>query len=292
MGRGGRVLDKSISAFPGLIQGEVIDNNQLMSIFKCSGQGGMRRSIKTNSLVLVSNNVKSLYTNRWDGEILYYTGMGATGDQSLGAQNKTLLESNNGGTSVFLFEVFKLQEYTYRGRVELVAEPFREVQKDDQKVDRNVWVFPIKLKNKEWDPNLILLHEVEQQREKALKRLGLDEIIERAKQSHSKPSKRNTSESLIYERNPAVKEYSLRVARGTCQLCDQSAPFKGKTGNPFLESHHIEWLSRGGKDTIENIIALCPNCHRKMHILDEKSDIQKLKERANILLKSTESILM
>jgi len=24
-------------------------------------------------------------------------------------------------------------------------------------------------------------------------------------------------------------------------------------------------LSEGGEDTLENAIALCPNCHRKMH---------------------------
>ncbi|WP_296863638.1 HNH endonuclease [Thermosyntropha sp.] len=33
------------------------------------------------------------------------------------------------------------------------------------------------------------------------------------------------------------------------------------TGEP-----HIEWLSRGGTDTIDNTVALCPNCHRKMHV--------------------------
>ncbi|WP_163591073.1 HNH endonuclease, partial [Klebsiella variicola] len=36
-------------------------------------------------------------------------------------------------------------------------------------------------------------------------------------------------------------------------------------GTPFLEVHHIEWLSNGGEDSVENAIALCPNCHRQAH---------------------------
>lgn len=87
--------------FPNLKQGEIINNNQLMKIFGCSGQGGMRRSHDTNSLVLVSNNLKSLYTNRWDGKILHYTGMGSIGDQTLGNQNKTLAKPNTNGVKIY-----------------------------------------------------------------------------------------------------------------------------------------------------------------------------------------------
>ncbi|MEE7094460.1 HNH endonuclease, partial [Escherichia coli O10] len=39
-------------------------------------------------------------------------------------------------------------------------------------------------------------------------------------------------------------------------------------GTPFLEVHHIEWLSKGGEDSVENAIALCPNCHRQAHYGD------------------------
>lgn len=31
------------------------------------------------------------------------------------------------------------------------------------------------------------------------------------------------------------------------------------------EVHHKVPLSAGGDDTVENAIALCPNCHRKAH---------------------------
>ncbi|WP_244850561.1 HNH endonuclease [Brevibacillus halotolerans] len=46
-----------------------------------------------------------------------------------------------------------------------------------------------------------------------------------------------------------------------------------------METHHIQWLSRYGADSIENTVALCPNCHRKMHILDLEEDVRFLKQK-------------
>mgnify|MGYP001302183761 CR=1 FL=1 len=64
-------------------QGDILNNDELCEVFKCAPQGGMRRSHKTNTLVLVSNHVKSIYADRWEGDILHYTGMGSSGNQSL-----------------------------------------------------------------------------------------------------------------------------------------------------------------------------------------------------------------
>ena len=36
------------------------------------------------------------------------------------------------------------------------------------------------------------------------------------------------------------------------------------------------------EDTIDNTVALCPNCHRKMHIVKDIDDINKLKKNANL----------
>jgi 5-methylcytosine-specific restriction enzyme A len=51
-----------------------------------------------------------------------------------------------------------------------------------------------------------------------------------------------------------------------------------KDGEPFLEIHHIKWLSNGGDDSIDNTVALCPNCHRKMHALNLQKDIISLRQ--------------
>lgn len=67
-------------------------------------------------------------------------------------------------------------------------------------------------------------------------------------------------------RNPHVVAEALSNASGVCDECTRVGPFIGKSKNtPFLEVHHRIPLSEGGKDTIKNAIALCPNCHREAH---------------------------
>ncbi|WP_232597048.1 HNH endonuclease signature motif containing protein [Photobacterium phosphoreum] len=69
-----------------------------------------------------------------------------------------------------------------------------------------------------------------------------------------------------YARNPNVVAEALYKAKGICEACHQPAPFiKKSNGEPYLEVHHIKPLSDGGEDSLENVQAICPNCHREMH---------------------------
>lgn len=73
-------------------------------------------------------------------------------------------------------------------------------------------------------------------------------------------------EIVTYKRNPDVVAEVLARAKGVCQACKKSAPFRKKSnGKPYLEVHHAKQLADGGEDTVENAIAVCPNCHRKAH---------------------------
>ena len=47
-----------------------------------------------------------------------------------------------------------------------------------------------------------------------------------------------------------------------------------KSGSIYLESHHIHPLSEGGADTIENVIALCPNHHREAHFGENRDQFR------------------
>ena len=88
--------------------------------------------------------------------------------------------------------------------------------------------------------------------------------------------RRSVTTSAFIRSAEVVKETKKR-ANGICQLCNQPAPFIDKKGNPYLEAHHVIWLSRGGEDITDNTVALCPNCHTRMHVLDRPEDVEKLK---------------
>jgi len=252
-------------------------NDNLCDMFLCSPQGGMRRSQKTNTLVLVANHVKSIFDDRWDGNTMYYTGMGLKGQQSLDfMQNKTLSQSNDNGVSVHFFEVFTEKVYTYQGLVELSDKPFQELQDDEDGNSRNVWVFP--LKRKDGSTPVVPKIEIDKTLERKIRKastLSLEELKKRAGRSPIKPGSRVTT-TTTYQRDPNVVNYTLKRADGICELCDQPAPFTKKNGDPYLEVHHVKQLADGGEDTINNAVALCPNCHRKMHSLGLKSDLAKL----------------
>ena len=103
----------------------------------------------------------------------------------------------------------------------------------------------------------------------------------KAREMQTSNPRRREVRSAAYERNAYVSEYAKRRALGRCQLCGSMAPFLDKEGKPYLETHHVVWLSAGGSDTVDNTVALCPNCHRKMHILNLENDVIKLMDIAS-----------
>jgi 5-methylcytosine-specific restriction protein A len=66
-------------------------------------------------------------------------------------------------------------------------------------------------------------------------------------------------------RDLQVKAWVLDRAAGACEACSEPAPFVGTNGFPFLEVHHMRHLADGGSDSHTNAIAICPNCHRRLH---------------------------
>jgi len=89
-------------------------------------------------------------------------------------------------------------------------------------------------------------------------------------------TKRVEHTTSTFTRNAEVAKIAKIRAKGICQLCKKPAPFLDSKGDPYLESHHVIWLSRGGKDSTCNTAALCPNCHKKMHIVDDPNDVSIL----------------
>jgi len=258
--------------------GQVISNQDLTILFKVGNMGGMRRSHATNSLVLISDHTKGIYDDRWEQNICYYTGMGQKGDQALSSQNKTLFESNHNDINIYLFEVHLAGQYRYHGQVKLAADPFQEDQLDVQDKIRRVWVFPlipieaieqVPIPKKEFSV-------LETSRARIARKLSTEDLVRHISKAPSKAAAVLTKTKSYY-RNQFVVEFVRRRANGYCELCGNKGPFVIGDGLPFLEVHHVKWLSEGGSDTVDNTVALCPNCHRKMHYLIDANDINKLR---------------
>jgi len=52
----------------------------------------------------------------------------------------------------------------------------------------------------------------------------------------------------------------------TCQKCSKK--------ETLLEAHHVVWTTKGGKDSIYNLITLCEICHDKVHQKGESGKVQ------------------
>ena len=91
---------------------------------------------------------------------------------------------------------------------------------------------------------------------------------ERRRRLQSAPRKPVRTVQIVigYARNADVVAEVLSRAAGKCNGCSRPAPFNRRSdGSPYLEVHHVRQLSEEGEDTVENAVALCPNCHRNRH---------------------------
>lgn len=251
---------------PGISIGIELTNDEMRKIFKCGNMGGMRRSKQTGTLVIISDDTKGLYRDVWKNGVLHYTGMGKIGDQVLeGNQNGTLYYSDTNGVEVHLFEVLNKAIYTYRGVVKLVDKPYKSRQLDDIGNMRDVWMFPVMPIS---EISQSISHEMTEQE---ISKMSDKEL---ARYTAVKNVKREpkTTEAVVYYRDPYLKQMVKRIADGKCQFCGNNAPFNDKQGEPYLEAHHVVRLADGGRDAIDNVVAICPNCHRKMHVLNDEVD--------------------
>lgn len=122
--------------------------------------------------------------------------------------------------------------------------------------------------------------------EEALRRLDVAEPAWREHVLFEYPPRRPPDGAVVPPRDPtshdgfardaAVGAWALERAGWRCEACGCQAPFRTAQGEPYLEVHHLRRLADGGPDTVDNVAALCPSCHREVH-LGEHADEVRLK---------------
>lgn len=106
----------------------------------------------------------------------------------------------------------------------------------------------------------------------------------------------NTTPSQIeqtiktYPRNNILRTYVKERSGYSCEMPDCTyVGFDKNDGKKYVEIHHINPLSQGGEDSINNTVALCPNCHRKIHYAKNKEELKQLLQNYLNNLVSTNS---
>lgn len=84
-------------------------------------------------------------------------------------------------------------------------------------------------------------------------------------------------EELVYskaERSPAVRKEALKHYGCKCHACDLKPPHPS-----IIDIHHCDPIAEGERQTtLEDVIPLCANCHRRAHTRKPPIPIEELRE--------------
>ncbi|QUO46543.1 MULTISPECIES: HNH endonuclease [Halorubrum] len=184
-----------------------------------------------------------------------YTGEGQEGDMTMDKGNIALRDHQENGENLYLFAD---TEYpwiaTYRGEYQYEDHHWETLPDKNNNLREAIRFTLTPVGGREitidGDPD----------------ELSLPDLFEAAKRSAPKRSTDGTTSSgRTYVRSEIVKKFARRVADGVCMGCENPAPFEDIDGEPYLEVHHLHNRGDGGPDDPENVIAICPNCHRRVH---------------------------
>ena len=214
-----------------------------------------------------------------DGSFDFF-GEGQAGDMTFTKGNKAIRDHVRLKKDILLFESLgKGKSVRFLG--EFVCESYREViAKDRDSRDRKAFIFQLRRADEnpasaEVPPQLL--------------NLSLESLRQRAYEAATPTRKTTTRIVNVRERKESVKAYALMRAAGRCECCGESAPFNDRNGQPFLQVHHIRKLADNGLDTPENVAAITPNCHSRIHHSLDGPEIDKelavkiaQKERSNL----------
>ena len=190
-----------------------------------------------------------------------FTGEGQRGPMRMARGNRAVLEHAERGRDLHLFiETPRKRDRTvqYAGPMECIG--FRHGQAPD--IDGNVRetiVF-----------RLAPVDTVQRGAEAAeaaeeVESDDLEELRRKAVERATEGEAPATQLRKAYRRAAAIQEFARRRAAGRCEGCRSPAPFTTVAGRPYLEVHHLTRVSDGGPDHPDHVVAVCPNCHRRVH---------------------------
>jgi 5-methylcytosine-specific restriction protein A len=228
-------------------------------------QGGILTPVEVPLIVIVTGEGgrEFGYEDYWDDDgVFHYYGAGPKGDMVFLRGNKAMRDHASNGEDVHLFEQAR-DGLRYYGQMVVAGWNWRDDVPDEDANPRRAIVFELVALDDELaapvtphastgaaDPRWTM---------------PLDELRSRSGRTLGESPTSTVARRNVYQRSGDLKVYVLRRANGTCEGCEQPAPFLTTAGHPYLEPHHTRRLSDGGPDDYHHVIALCPTCHRRVH---------------------------
>ena len=87
------------------------------------------------------------------------------------------------------------------------------------------------------------------------------------------------SNPIVFSRDPGLPKKCKKRDDYTCQACDTKIFINGKY---IIEAHHINPLRNGIRTTtLDDLVSLCPNCHRIAHLRKHPYSADEIRKLRN-----------
>ncbi|MBE9398254.1 HNH endonuclease [Pontibacterium sp. N1Y112] len=253
--------------------------SEIHALYNGQQQGGISCPKDHPYIFIFSSNTGKDYgyKDEFHDDIFWYTGMGQTGDMKMISGNREIRDHAENGKTIFVFEQTRKSYVRFIGKGEYLGH-HEETRPDKDGMDRKAFIFHLDIDS---SPNSNTVEEHAPSYAtpdiKAFPKLSLSQLRDLAVRTSLIPNSEKEKTHIARRRSAALKIYVQKRAEGKCEGCGSDAPFLSSKG-PFLECHHLHRLADGGPDHPQNVVALCPNCHRKAHYSkDAQSFNEKLK---------------
>lgn len=204
------------------------------------------------------------YRDEFKEGIFFYTGEGQVGDMAFIGGNRAIVNHKEDRKTLHIFESSRRGYVRYMGQADCIG-CHHEERPDRNGALRQALVFHLDLDS---SPESSIIKDApafyDVGHVEPPKNYSLAQLREAALPKAVRTAEPQTRMRVAYYRAEAIRRYALARARGNCEGCAKPAPFSSAQG-PYLECHHLHRVADGGPDHPKNVIALCPNCHRRAH---------------------------
>ena len=113
-------------------------------------------------------------------------------------------------------------------------------------------------------------------------------------QNNRMPIPIKVGKKVKYKTNPRISKTALDLAKYVCLIDNSHTTFISKLGKPYMEAHHLIPMAAQADfeinlDRIENIVSICPICHSAIHLGDDATRAELLKNLYDLKEKDLKS---